>query len=231
MSSNKKKIGILGSGTVAQTLALGLLAGGHAVQVGTRDVAKTRANTAPNRWGSPGPGAFYQAHQEVPLVSLAEAAAWGELLVNATSGSGTLEALTTARADRLGTKVLIDLANPLDFSQGFPPTLSVVNTDSLGEKVQRAFPTLRVVKTLNTLNADLMLQPGKVAGGKHTLFLSGNDGAAKTEVKALLEDFGWKDIIDLGDITTARGTEQLLPLWVRLMGTLGHANFQFQVVR
>jgi predicted dinucleotide-binding enzyme len=131
----------------------------------------------------------------------------------------------------LGTKVLIDLANPLDFSQGFPPTLSVVNPDSLGEQVQRAFPTLRVVKTLNTLNADLMLQPGKMAGGKHTLFLSGNDGAAKAEVKALLEDFGWKDIIDLGDITTARGTEQLLPLWVRLMGTLGHANFQFQVVR
>jgi predicted dinucleotide-binding enzyme len=231
MSSNKKKIGILGSGTVAQTLALGLIAGGYPVQVGTRDAAKTRANTAPNRWGAPGPGAFYQAHPEVALVSLSEAAAWGEILVNATSGSGTLEALATAGADHLGNKVLVDLANPLDFSQGFPPTLSVVNTDSLGEQVQRAFPKVRVVKTLNTLNAELMLNPTKVGAGDHTLFLSGNDAAAKAEIKALLVDFGWRDLIDLGDITTARGTEQLLPVWVRLMGTLGHANFQFKVVR
>ena len=113
-----------------------------------------------------------------------------------------------------------------------PPTLWVSNTDSLGEQIQRAFPQTKVVKTLNTLNAGLMVNPGGLAGGDHTIFVSGNDAAAKAEVSRLLAEwFGWRDIIDLGDITTARGTESLLPVWVRLMMAFGHANFQFKIVR
>jgi len=126
----------------------------------------------------------------------------------------------------------VDIANPLDFSGGMPPTLFVSNTDSLGEQIQRAFPGVRVVKSLNTLNANLMVNPGLVGGGDHTIFVSGNDAAAKAEVARLLAEwFGWRDIIDLGDITTARGAEAVLPVWIRLMTVFGHANFQFKIVR
>ena len=130
-------------------------------------------------------------------------------------------------------KVLLDVSNPLDFSHGMPPTLSVVNTDSLGEQIQRAYPETKVVKTLNTLSSKLMVNPGAVGGGDHNLFISGNDAAAKVQVLDVLAQFGWDraKVIDLGDISTARGTEQLLPIWIRLWGALGTDAFNFKIVR
>jgi hypothetical protein len=129
-------------------------------------------------------------------------------------------------------KVLVDVSNPLDFSGGFPPRLSVCNDDSLGEQVQRAVPGARVVKALNTVNADLMVNPRQLADGAHTMFLCGDDAAAKAVVRALLEDdFGWRDVLDLGGLSMARGTEMLLPLWTRVWGALKTPAFSFQVVR
>ncbi|MEC3913094.1 NAD(P)-binding domain-containing protein [Nocardia sp. CDC160] len=211
------KIGILGTGSVGRTLSARLVELGHDVVIGTRDVAATEA-----RAEEPFPA---------PLATAAEAAAGAELVINATSGQVSVAALEGAGAENLAGKVVIDISNPLDFSQGFPPFLSVCNTDSVGEQVQRAFPEARVVKTLNTVTAAVMARPENVAGGDHTLFLSGNDADAKATVAGLLREFGWRDIVDLGDITTARGTEMMLPLWVRLMNALGTTEFNYKLVR
>jgi predicted dinucleotide-binding enzyme len=153
------------------------------------------------------------------------------MLVNATSGSGSIEALRQAGAATLVGHVLIDVANPLDFSKGMPPFLSVCNTDSLGEQIQRSFPGLKVVKALNTTNASVMANPSAVGGGDHTLFICGNDPEAKARVRDLVRTFGWSDVLDVGDITAARGTEMLLPLWLRLFGALQTPFFNFKVVR
>lgn len=153
------------------------------------------------------------------------------MVVNGTSGAVSLDALAAAGAERLAGKVLLDISNPLDFSRGFPPSLFVSDTDSLGERIQAAYPELKVVKALNTLTAELMVEPKALAGGEHTVFVAGNDAGAKRTVTTLLESFGHTDVIDLGDITGARGTEMLLPVWLRLMGTLNTATFQFKIVR
>ena len=151
--------------------------------------------------------------------------------MNATNGAGSLEALRAAGEENVDGKILIDIANPLDLSGGMPPSLFVSNTDSLGEQIQRAFPTVRVVKALNTMNAFVMADPSLVAGGEHSVFVSGNDEQAKARVTEILRSFGWKDVIDLGDITTARGTEMYLPLWLRLWGALGTGTFNISVMR
>jgi hypothetical protein len=163
--------------------------------------------------------------------TLAEAAAGAQLVVNALSGAGALAGLEAAGERNLAGKVLIDVADPLDFSRGMPPSLSVSNTDSLGEQIQRRFPGTRVVKALNTVNAGIMVDPAGLRGGDHTVFVSGDDATAKAQVVALLESLGWTDIIDLGDITTARGTEMYLALWVRLFGVLATPAFSIKVVR
>ena len=153
-------------------------------------------------------------------------------MINATSGTVSLEALRLAGEQNLRGKILIDVSNPLDFSKGMPPTLTVCNTDSMGEQIQRAFPDAKVVKTLNTTNVNVMVDPAQVAGGDHDLFVSGNDAAAKARVTELLRQwFGWRTVIDLGDITTARGVEMLLPVWLRLMGALGTPLFNFKIAR
>lgn len=152
------------------------------------------------------------------------------ILGTATVGR-TLAAVEQAGPARLAGKVVIDVTNPLDFSKGFPPTLFVKDTDSLGERVQRAAPEARVVKALNTMTSALMLAPAAVNGGDHSVFICGNDAAAKVEVTALLGGFGWRDVIDLGDITAARGTEMMLPLWLRVMGVMGSPMFNFKVTR
>ena len=224
------KIAVLGTGMVGQALAGRLSELGHEVVVGTRDPQATLARTAPDGMGNPPFSAWLRDHQAVGLATLADAAASAEMIVNATSGSGAIPALERAGADNLAGKVVLDISNPLDFSDGFPPTLFVKDTDSLGEQVQRAFPQARVVKSLNTLNAHLMVDP-KALGEASSVFLSGNDAAAKASVTELLESFGHTDVIDLGDITTARGTEMLLPLWLRLMGALGTPAFNVKVVR
>ena len=153
-----------------------------------------------------------------------------KLVINASNGEATLDVLRQAGADNLAGKVLVDVSNPLDFSAGFPPSLSVSNTDSLAEQVQREFPEARVVKSLNTMNADLMVDPASL-GAESTVFVSGDDADAKATVTALLESFGHTDVIDLGDITTARGPEMMLPAWLRLMGSLGNSRFNWKVVR
>jgi 8-hydroxy-5-deazaflavin:NADPH oxidoreductase len=213
------KIGILGSGVVAQTLGTKLVSLGHDTVLGTRDTTKLQA------WVDATGGTARAG-------SYAETAAHGELVINATAGTGSLEALEAAGAEHLSGKILIDVANPLDFSRGMPPTLTVVNTDSLGEHIQRAFPEAKVVKTLNTVTTALMVDARQVAGGDHHIFVSGNDAGAKAQVTTWLREwFGWEQVIDLGDITTARGTEMLLPLWIQLMGALGTPMFNFKITR
>jgi 8-hydroxy-5-deazaflavin:NADPH oxidoreductase len=167
----------------------------------------------------------------VEFGTFGEAAAYGEMVVNATSGVVSLEVLKMASEENLNGKILIDISNPLDFSQGMPPTLSVSNTDSLGEQIQRRFPEAKVVKTLHTMNAYLMVDPTQLAGADHTVFVSGDSAEAKEKVTDLLRRMGWTDIIDLGDITTARGTEMLLPIWLRLFGALQKPVFNFKIVR
>lgn len=225
------KCGVLGTGTVGRVIGSRLAELGHEVTIGTRDVDTLLARTEPDAMGNEPFASWRGKHPEIGLGTFAPAAAAGELIVNATNGAGSLEALRAAGEKSLNGKVLIDIANPLDFSGGMPPSLSVSNTDSLGEQIQRAFPDVRVVKALNTMNAFVMADPSLVAGGEHTVFVSGNDEQAKAQVTEILRSFGWKDVIDLGDITTARGTEMYLPLWLRLWGALGTGTFNISVAR
>ena len=223
-------IAVLGTGMVGQAIAGRLHVLGHTVVVGTRDPQATLARTEPDGMGNPPFAAWHADHRGVALATFADAAAGAELVVNATSGAAALDVLGLAGADNLAGKVLVDISNPLDFSNGFPPTLFVKDTDSLGEQIQRAFPETKVVKTLNTLTASLMVEP-KSLGESSTIFVSGDDAQAKATVVSLLESFGHDDVIDLGPLETARGTEMLLPVWLRLMGALGTGTFNFKVVR
>lgn len=226
------KIGIFGTGVVGQTLAGALVGEGHDVMIGTRDPRATRERATASAAGGAPFRDWHATHPAVKVGTFADAARHGEVLLNATSGGGALAALEAAGADALGDKVMLDITNPLDFSKGFPPSLTVCNTDSMAEQLQRAFPRVRLVKTLNTTTAALMVNPGAVGGGDHTMFMAGNDPEAKGKVRGWLgEWFGWRDVIDLGDVTNARGMEMLLPIWVRLYGTLGSAMFNFKIVR
>ena len=225
------RIAVFGTGMVGQALAARLDELGHDVTVGTRDVAASRARMAADGASEGSFGAWLDAHPAINLATYADAAAASELVVNATSGQVALAALGAAGEDDLAGKILIDISNPLDFSAGFPPTLFVKDTDSLGEQIQAAFPDAHVVKTLNTLTAELMVRPAQLADGQHTVFVSGNDAAAKATVTTLLEQFGHTDVIDLGDISTSRGTEMFMPLWLRTMGALGTGMFNIKVVR
>lgn len=216
------KIAVLGTGMVGATIGNALLKLGHEVCMGSR----TQGNEKALAWvAAAGKGASQG--------SFAEAAAYGELVFNCTKGDGSLDALQAAGAANLAGKVLVDISNPLDFSKGMPPSLFVVNTDSLGEQIQRAFPDTHVVKTLNMVNCEVMVNAGKSSPtDKGTMFLSGNDAAAKALVtEQFLRPWGWDDTIDLGDITNARGSEQLLPIWVRTWGATGNGYFSFKVVR
>ncbi len=216
------RIGVLGTGVVGQTLGRALVEAGQQVVLGSR----TRDNEKATAWArARGAGAA--------AGTFAEAAAFGEAIFNCTAGMRSLEALEAAGEANLTGKILVDVANPLDFSRGMPPTLSLCNTDSLGEAIQRRFPGARVVKALNTMNAALMVEPGRVPG-PHNVFVCGNDPEAKSRVAGWLSQWlGWPAaaILDLGDITAARGTEMLLPIWLRLMFTLGTPEFNFHIVR
>jgi hypothetical protein len=225
------RFGILGTGIVGKTIATRLAGLGHDVMVGTRDPQETMSRTETDRYGNPPFNAWQEEHREVSLGTFAEAAAHSETVINATAGAISLEALEQAGEENLNGKVLIDIANPLDFSRGMPPTLLVSNTDSLGEQIQRRFPEVKVVKTLNTMNAYVMVDPAQLAGADHSVFVSGDDTDAKAQVSELLRSFGWTDVIDLGEISTARGTEMLLPVWVRLFGVLQKPVYNFKIVR
>jgi 8-hydroxy-5-deazaflavin:NADPH oxidoreductase len=213
-------IAILGTGVVGRTLGSALVRAGHVVRMGSRSASHPAAAD----WAA-------QAGAGASHGTFADAAEGADMVLNCTGGMASLEALQSVGAARLGGRVLVDVANPLDFSRGMPPSLSVCNTDSLGEQIQRAFPEARVVKALNTVNADVMVNPALVSGDHH-LFICGNDGAAKEQVAGLLTtSLGWRppQIVDLGDITAARATEMLLPLWIRVMQTIGSPHFGFRV--
>jgi hypothetical protein len=213
------RIGVLGTGSVGRRIATKLIELEHEVTMGSRSAD----GEALHEWvEEAGPGAAGG--------TFADAAAAGELLFNCTAGEASLEALAAAGADNLSGKVLVDVSNPLDFSGGMPPTLTVCNDDSLGERIQAAFPEARVVKSLNTINNQVMTDPGRLPGA-HNVFVCGEDEEAKGTVTELLVEFGWprESIVDLGGIAAARGTEMYLPLWLRLMGALGTADFNIQL--
>lgn len=225
------RIGVLGSGMVGRTLAGKLSSLDHEVTIGTRDVTALMARTEPDGMGNPPFSQWKESFPDIAVETFAIAAK-AELLVNATSGEASLEVLGQAGAASLSGKVLIDVANPLDFAHGFPPSLLVSNTDSLAEQIQRAFPDTKVVKSLNTMTAAVMVDPGALADGDHEVFVSGNDQGAKDQVRRLLESFGWKRVVDLGGIETARGAEMFLPLWLALMaGPMGGPMFNIKLVQ
>jgi len=213
------RISVLGSGGVGRTVAAGLAKAGHDVVLGSRDVTRDELV----RWADAA---------DVRLAGPAEAAGGAELVVNATPGEASEQALADAGAGELDGVVLMDVANPLDFSGGFPPSLFVANTDSLAERLQRAFPNLRVVKALNTVNAGVMVDPGQLAEAS-ALFVAGEDAEAKATVVEVLASLGWdrNQIVDLGGVAAARGAEAYLLLWLALMGALGTPQFNVRIVR
>jgi predicted dinucleotide-binding enzyme len=213
------KVGVLGTGRVGSAIATKLVAVGHDVRMGSRSATNERAAA----WAAAN-GARASAG------SFADAARFGALLFNCTNGAGSLAALDAAGDDNLRGKILIDVANPLDLSRGMPPTLLIANTDSLGEQIQRTHPDLRVVKALNTMDCTVMVDPARLRG-EHDVFVSGNDPEAKHQVAALLRSFGWKNVVDVGDISAARGQEMLVIMWARLYGAFQTAGFNFHVAR
>ncbi len=228
------KIGIIGSGAVAQPLGAKLFELGHDVVLGTRDPSKLdeKKNMAGTlREWLAGVTKTGKLGGKAKVATFQEAAAHGELLINATHGQASVDALNLAAADKVGPKVLIDTANELDFSKGRPPGALASQDNCLAERIQGAFPNLKVVKTLNTIGAPVMVAPQALAGGEHTVFVSGNDTAAKAAVAELLKSFGWKDVLDLGDISSARGPEMYLAMWIRLWGATGTGMVNIKVVR
>src|SRR5260221_3949685 len=216
------KIAILGTGMVGNALGIKLVQVGHQIMMGSRAASSEAGQQWLKAVGAKG-----------QIGTFGHAAAFAEVIFDCTNGANSIAALRQAGAANLRGKILIQVSNPLDVSKGMPPTLTVCNTDSLGEQIQREFPDTRVVKALNTVNCAVMVQPSLVPG-EHDLIICGNDAAAKRQVTAWLgEWFGWKkeNVIDLGDITSARGTEMYLALWVRLWGVLGTPHFNIKVVR
>lgn len=217
------KIAVLGTGMVGNAISSKLVALGHHVMMGSRTKNNEKAlefvNRNPDRASE---GTF------------AEAAAFGEIVFNCTKGEHSLEALRLTGAGLYG-KILVDMANPLDFSQGMPPTLipALSNSTSLGEEIQKTFPDSKVVKTLNTMWNGLMVNPNLIGNGDHINYISGNDADAKSKVTALLLEMGWKkeNILDLGDISAARGTEGYLPLWLRIYGAMGSGAFNLRLIK
>jgi predicted dinucleotide-binding enzyme len=216
------KIAVFGTGMVGDTIGSRLIELGHQVMMGSRSASNEKA------------AAFVAKHKSgAGAGTYREAAKFGEVIFNCTKGDGTIDALKAA-GDAINGKVIVDISNPLDFSKGMPPALipSLSNTNSLGEEIQKTFPNVKVVKTLNTMWCGLMVNPNLIGGGNHTNFICGNDADAKAKVKLLLNEFGWKNenLLDLGDITNARGTEAVLPIWLRVWGATQNGAFNFKIV-
>ena len=214
-----KKIGILGTGTVGKTIGLALIKLGYEVKMGSRTADNATAHEfAQSNGATASHGTF------------ADSAQFADVIMNCTMGMASLQALDLTGKENLKGKIVIDISNPLDFSKGMPPSLSICNTDSLGEQIQLAIPDCHVVKTLNIVNCEVMVNPKK-SGGDPTMFVCGNNAKAKETTIVLLKELGWNDIIDLGDITNARGMEMILPLWVRTFVATKNGYFGFKVVR
>jgi predicted dinucleotide-binding enzyme len=213
------RIGVLGTGMVGNTIATKLGQLGHEVRMGSRDASNEKAVA----WAE-------SAGERASTGTFADAADFAELVFNCTGGAVSLEALGQAGDDALRGKVLVDVANALDFSRGMPPTLTVCNDDSLAEQIQRRFPDTRVVKAFNTMNHQVMVDPALVPG-EHDLLIAGDDDGAKAQVRELAESFGWSPerIVDLGGVGAARGMEMYLPLWVSLLGALGTSQINVRI--
>jgi predicted dinucleotide-binding enzyme len=209
------RVGVLGTGMVGTAIATKLVQLGHEVTMGSR----TRGNERAQEW-------LQKVGDRGEVGTFADAAEFGELIFSCIAGVHTVEALEASRRKNLEGKVVVDVANPLDFSHGMPPTLSVCNTDSLGEQIQRVFRECRVVKALNTMNCTVMVDPASVPGN-HNAFICGSYEEAKRDVTDLLETFGWPRprIVDLGDIAASRGMEMYVALWLRFYGTVGGPHF------
>lgn len=215
------KIAVLGTGTVGATMGSKLIELGHEVKMGSRTATNEKALAWVEKNGA-----------QASTGTFADAAAFGEMIVNCAKGIATLDILGMCGEENLNGKILIDIANLLDGSQGGLPVLSAYNTDSLGEQIQRAYPQVKVVKTLNTMWCGLMVNP-RMLKDTHQVYMSGNDAIAKENVKTLLKSFGWMDeeILDLGDISTARGPEMFLPLWLRIYSATQNGAFNLKIVR
>ena len=214
------KIGILGTGNVGQTIGTKLIQLGNDVKLGSRMAENEKAIEWTRQNGS-----------KASHGTFAQAAGYANILFNCTAGSASIVALNLAEKENLNGKILIDVANPLDFSNGMPPALSICNTSSLGEEIQKSFPEAKVVKALNTMSCKLMVNPALLKD-EHDAFVCGNNKEAKSEVISILKEwFGWKSVIDLGDITASRGMEMILPIWLSLMGTFQTTNFNFKIVK
>ncbi|MBK6903153.1 MAG: NAD(P)-binding domain-containing protein [Saprospirales bacterium] len=216
-----KKIGIFGTGMVGNTIGSKLIQLGYQVKMGSRSANNEKAAA----WAA-------QNGPNASTGTFSDAADFGEIIFNCTKGDASPEVFRLAGADRLKGKPVIDISNPLDFSKGMPPSLmpDYSNTYSMGEELQKLAPEAHIVKTLNIVNCEVMVD-AKRSGGDPTMFVSGNDAGAKQEVTDILRQFGWNDVIDLGDITTARGTEMLLPIWLRTWMATGNGHFAFKIVR
>jgi 8-hydroxy-5-deazaflavin:NADPH oxidoreductase len=215
------RMAVLGTGMVGRAIASKLVELGHEVRMGSRSAGNENAVA----WAE-------EAGERAGEGTFADAAGFGEVIFNCTAGSASLDALTAAGKGNLAGKLLIDISNPLDYSHGMPPSLTICNTDSLAERIQAAFPEARVVKSLNTINCEVMVEP-TIVPGDHVIFVCGNDADARHEARVILEEFGWppERVVDLGDISAARGTEMYLPLWVRLVGPMGGRRFNIALMR
>jgi len=216
------KIAVLGTGDVGDTIGSKLIELGHTVIMGSRTASNEKTLLFIAKHGGKATAGTY-----------AYAAAKGEIIFNCTRGLFSVEALKMAGEENLKDKIIVDVSNPIDLSKGYPPILSICNTSSVGEEIQNAFPSAKVVKALNTVWCGLMVNPGLVNNGDHTTFICGNDINAKQRVIEILESFGWDDenILDLGNITASRGTEMYLALWLRVMGKMNKSTFNIKIVR
>jgi len=223
----------MGTGGVGQAYASRFITIGYEVMMGTRNVSEKLAGVERDGYGNPPFSEWYLANRNVKLGTFEEAAKFGEIILNATLGIKSISALKSAGEKNLSGKILIDVSNPLDFSKGMPPSLlpELSNTNSLGEEIQRTFPDVQVVKTLNTMWNGLMVNPAMLNDGDHTAFICGNDTEAKAAVKEILKSFGWpeQNILDLGNISSARGTEMYLPLWLRIFAATGNGAFNIKI--
>jgi predicted dinucleotide-binding enzyme len=221
------KIALLGTGGVAQAFAIRLIGLGHSVVMGTRNVTEKKANEKFSE--------FLINNPKLELMTFYDASTFGEMIINVSKGANTMEVVENAGEHNLHNKILIDISNPLDFSNGMPPSLipEYSNTNSLGEAIQKRFPNTQVVKTLNTMWNGLMLNPAMIGNGDHINYICGNNADAKTKVTHLLNEFGWKNesILDLGDITGARATEGLMPIWLRVYGVKKTGVFNFRIIQ
>lgn len=215
------KIAVFGTGMVGDAIGSKLVELGHPVMMGSRTRDNEKAKAFVDKHGG-----------KATTGTFADAAEFGEIIFNCTAGTGSIDALRMAGEKNVNGKIIVDIANPLDFSKGMPPSLAIVNTNSLAEEIQKTFPEAKLVKALNTMWCGLMVNPALINGGDHSTFVCGNDTNAKEEVKTILRSFGWaeKNILDLGDITKARGTEMYLPLWLSIYGTINTGAFNIKIV-